>query len=72
MASSSTSAANNLQQDLWLRRYTLVRALFSIVWVAAAVVIGSKSPAIAAVLLVLYPAWDAGANWVDANASGGL
>ncbi len=72
MASSSTSVATNLQQDLWLRRYTLIRALFSIVWVAAAIVIGGKSSAIAAVLLVLYPAWDAAANWVDANASGGL
>jgi uncharacterized membrane protein HdeD (DUF308 family) len=64
--------SSELKQAHWLKRYYLTRALFSIVWVAAAFVIGTRSPVIAAVLLVLYPAWDAAANWVDANASGGL
>lgn len=67
-----SSVSSVLKQDHWLKRYYLTRALFSIVWVAAAIVIGSRSPAIAAVLLVLYPAWDAAANWVDGNTSGGL
>jgi len=61
-----------VRMDQWLKRYYLARALFSIVWVAAALVIGTRSLTVAAVLLVLYPAWDAAANWVDANASGGL
>jgi uncharacterized membrane protein HdeD (DUF308 family) len=61
-----------LKLDQWLKRYYLARALFSIVWVAAAFLIGTRSLTVAAVLLVLYPAWDAAANWVDANASGGL
>ena len=61
-----------VRMDQWLKRYYLARALFSIVWVAAALVVGTRSLTVAAVLLVLYPAWDAAANWVDANASGGL
>jgi len=59
-------------QEQWLKRYYYARALFSFVWVAAVLVVGTKVPAGAAVLLVLYPAWDAGANWVDAASSGGL
>lgn len=70
MSKSPDSAV--LAQDRWLQRYYLSRALFSVLWVAAAILIGTRSPAVAAVLLVLYPAWDAAANWVDANASGGL
>ncbi|WP_067062545.1 hypothetical protein [Roseateles chitosanitabidus] len=58
--------------DAWLRRYYLARALFSALWVAAALLIGTRSPVAAALLLVLYPAWDAAANGVDANASGGM
>ncbi|ANH70346.1 DUF308 domain-containing protein [Mitsuaria sp. 7] len=61
-----------LQQDQWLKRYYFARALFSMLWVAAAFLVGTRSAVIAAALLVLYPAWDAAANWVDANASGGL
>lgn len=63
---------STVRMDQWLKRYYLTRALFSIVWVAAALAIGTRSLTVAAVLLVLYPAWDAAANWVDANASGGL
>jgi uncharacterized membrane protein HdeD (DUF308 family) len=46
--------------------------LFSILWVAAALALGTKMPAVAGGLLVVYPAWDAGANWLDASASGGM
>jgi uncharacterized membrane protein HdeD (DUF308 family) len=42
------------------------------VWVAAALTVGQHSPAIAAVLFVVYPAWDAAANYFDASRSGGL
>lgn len=34
--------------------------------------LAKNNPALAAVLLVVYPAWDAVANYVDASRSGGL
>ncbi|MGM4917750.1 DUF308 domain-containing protein [Tardiphaga sp. 813_E8_N1_3] len=55
-----------------LVRYYLVRGIVAVAWVAAAVAVGTSNPAAAAVLLVSYPAWDALANWFDANGSGGL
>jgi uncharacterized membrane protein HdeD (DUF308 family) len=58
-------------QTNWLRSYYLTRAIFSIAWVAAAVLAGGQSP-IASLLLVIYPAWDAVANLVDARSNGGL
>lgn len=64
----ATAAAN----EAWLKRYYFVRAGFSIAWVLAAVTIARESAVAAAVLLVLYPAWDALANIVDAGHSGGL
>ncbi|WP_439375028.1 DUF308 domain-containing protein [Bradyrhizobium sp. DASA03120] len=66
------------QQDLvradrerWLKQYYFIRAAFSVAWVVAAFAVGPSS-AVAGVLLVLYPAWDAAANAVDALRSGGL
>ncbi|MGY3615168.1 DUF308 domain-containing protein [Bradyrhizobium sp. USDA 10063] len=59
-------------QERWLKLYYFVRAAFSAAWVAAAFTVGQHSPAIAAVLLVAYPAWDALANYIDASRSGGL
>jgi uncharacterized membrane protein HdeD (DUF308 family) len=56
----------------WLRVYYLVRAVVSLVWVAAALTIGSKSPFVAGALLLIYPAWDGLANAVDARKNGGL
>lgn len=59
-------------QDQWLQSYYYIRAAGSIIWIALAVLIGKNNPAIGAVLLVLYPAWDALANYFDASKSGGL
>lgn len=59
-------------RERWLKFYYFMRAAFSLAWVAAAFAAGPSSPAIAGVLLVLYPAWDAAANLVDALRSGGL
>jgi hypothetical protein len=59
-------------REQWLKQYYFLRAAFSVAWVVAAFAVGSKSPAIAGALLVLYPAWDAAANLVDAMRSGGL
>src|SRR4051812_41074377 len=55
-----------------LRNYYSVRALVALAWVAAALTVGATMPPVAAVLLVAYPAWDALANLVDAQRSGGL
>lgn len=55
----------------WLRSYYFARALFSIAWIAAAVV-SAHQFAIASLLLVIYPAWDAAANLVDARVNGGV
>ena len=59
-------------QEQWLKLYYFARTVFSAVWVAAAFTVGQHSPAIAAILLAAYPAWDALANFVDASRSGGL
>src|SRR5690606_22523106 len=56
----------------WLRSYAFARFGFSAAWVAAAFLLAPLNPVIAAVLLVIYPAWDALANGVDAQRSGGL
>jgi uncharacterized membrane protein HdeD (DUF308 family) len=58
-------------QSAWLRSYYLGRAIFSIAWVAAAVLF-SRQAGPAAFLLVIYPAWDAVANLADARVNGGL
>ncbi|MHC2468792.1 DUF308 domain-containing protein [Bradyrhizobium embrapense] len=55
----------------WLQSYYFGRAIFSIAWVAAAVLFsGQAGPT--AFLLVIYPAWDATANLADARVNGGL
>jgi hypothetical protein len=59
-------------QERWLKMYYLIRAVFSFAWVAAAVGAGRHAPALAAALLVAYPAWDALANLIDGARSGGL
>ena len=59
-------------QPQWLKQYYFARAAFSILWVAAIVTIGQQSAALGAILLVAYPLWDAGANYVDGIRAGGL
>lgn len=56
----------------WLRTYSFVRFGFSALWVAAAFGLAPGNPVVAAALLVIYPAWDAAANWVDARRNGGF
>lgn len=56
----------------WLTSYYFLRAGVSVGWVAAAFTIGRTMPPAAAALLVVYPAWDAVANVMDARRSGGL
>ncbi|KAI0508306.1 hypothetical protein F5B22DRAFT_650161 [Xylaria bambusicola] len=59
-------------QENWLKKYYFARVAFSAVWVAAAFAAGDSYYVAAAVLLVVYPLWDAAACLVDAQHSGGL
>jgi uncharacterized membrane protein HdeD (DUF308 family) len=69
---TNTHQATVPQGNDWLKPYYFTRAAFSILWVVAAFTVGRTMPAIAAVLLLVYPAWDAAANFVDAQRNGGL
>lgn len=72
MSRKSPSSADSSAASRWLRSYYFLRAGVSILWVAAAFTIGRTMPPVAALLLVAYPAWDAIANILDAQRSGGL
>jgi uncharacterized membrane protein HdeD (DUF308 family) len=56
----------------WLKRYYFLRAAVAALWVAVAFLLAKDMPGLAAILLVAYPAWDAAANFTDAQHSGGL
>jgi len=56
----------------WLKSYYFTRFAVSAAWVLLAFTIAKTMPAVAAIMLVAYPAWDALANFVDARRTGGL
>lgn len=58
--------------NAWLKSYYYLRFAVSAAWVAAAFTVAKDSPPLAAVMLVAYPVWDALANYVDAQRTGGL
>lgn len=58
--------------DEWLKRYYFIRFAVSTIWVVLAFAIAKNAPTLAAVMLVAYPIWDAVANYIDAQHSGGL
>jgi uncharacterized membrane protein HdeD (DUF308 family) len=60
------------QDERWLKHYYFTRAAFSVVWVALAFTIGQHAEAIGAALLIVYPIWDALANYADMSRSGGM
>jgi uncharacterized membrane protein HdeD (DUF308 family) len=66
------SETTRLQGERWLKYFYFTRAAFSVVWVALAFTIGQHVPAIGAALLIVYPVWDALANYVDMSRSGGV
>ncbi|QCP52528.1 DUF308 domain-containing protein [Trinickia violacea] len=66
------SETTRLQDELWLKYFYFTRAAFSVVWVALAFTIGQQVTAIGAALLIVYPLWDALANYVDMLRSGGM
>ena len=59
-------------QQNWLQQYYFIRTAFSVLWVIAVFTAGLSSPVGASILLILYPAWDAMANYIDARKSGGF
>ena len=61
----------HLQRAAWLRKLYFIRAAFSLAWVALAFTIAKGSPVVASGLLIVYPAWDALANLLDARMTGG-
>jgi len=56
----------------WLRTCYFVRAAVSFLWVGAALIVAASLPIASAVLLIVYPAWDAAANMMDAHRNGGF
>ena len=56
----------------WLKTYYYLRFAVAAIWVALAFTVAKAMPPLAAVMLIAYPAWDALANYLDANRSGGL
>lgn len=72
MTTQPTSQAPASTSSDWLRSYYFTRAAVSIAWIVLVFLVGRSNPAIAAVLLVAYPAWDAVANYLDAQKNGGL
>jgi uncharacterized membrane protein HdeD (DUF308 family) len=71
MATYSLPETPRISPEHWLRHYYFTRTAVSAVWVALAFIVGMHSMAGAAVLLVIYPAWDALANYFDMMRSGG-
>lgn len=69
---TQNSATGVIENQLWLMKYYFVRAIFSIAWVVGALTIGRQSVGIGAGLLIIYPLWDAVANYVDGKTNGGL
>lgn len=56
----------------WLKSYYFTRFAVSTAWVLVAFTVAKTTPPLAAIMLVVYPAWDALANFVDAQRTGGL
>lgn len=72
MTETIGQSADTRSSDGWLKRYYFTRAAFSVVWVGAALSLADSATAVVAALLLIYPAWDAIANVVDAQCNGGL
>jgi uncharacterized membrane protein HdeD (DUF308 family) len=72
MAISALNDREATDTNRWLKSYYLLRGLVSLLWVGAALTVGAQSPVVAGALLLIYPAWDAVANLMDARQNGGL
>jgi len=69
---SRVPSSNAISSGGWLKTYYYLRFAVSAAWVVAAFTVAKSSPPLAATMLVAYPAWDALANYVDAQRTGGL
>lgn len=72
MTTATSTARGNVGSTTWLKNYYFTRAAPSLVWVAAVFGLADGPMAVVAALLLIYPAWDAFANLVDAQRNGGL
>ena len=72
MKDTTQPTVETLDRSNYLKRYYYLRLTVSALWILASVTLGMTSTTWSLVLLVVYPAWDALANWLDANRSGGL
>ena len=72
MTTTTSKPGSNVVGSAWLKRYYFTRAGFSIVWVGAVCGLADGPVAVLAALLLVYPAWDAVANIVDARRNGGI
>jgi uncharacterized membrane protein HdeD (DUF308 family) len=66
---ASTALAPSSQS---LRSFYVLRAVIAFAWVASAAVAGTHNPVAGALFLGAYAAWDAVANLIDGQRSGGL
>lgn len=72
MSSHTTDRQPVASSSRWLKNYYFLRFGVSAAWVAAALIVGRTMPLIGATVLIAYPAWDALANYLDAERSGGI
>jgi hypothetical protein len=72
VTTATSTARGNVGSTTWLKKYYFTRAALSLVWVAAVFGLADGPMAVVAALLLIYPAWDAFANLVDAQRNGGL
>ncbi|TIO47378.1 MAG: DUF308 domain-containing protein [Mesorhizobium sp.] len=72
MSAQMNDQSRALSSNAWLKSYYFLRFTVSAAWVALAFTVAKDSPPLAAVMLIAYPAWDALANYLDAQRSGGL
>ncbi|HEY8955786.1 hypothetical protein [Chitinophaga sp.] len=67
--SQRSASTETIKTARSLRRLYFLRASFSIIWVILVVTLAKTNPAIATVLFIIYPAWDAIATFLDIKAN---
>lgn len=67
--SSAALSAQSVQTAKALRTLYFTRAGFSVIWVISLIVSLKSNPALANVLFIIYPLWDAVATWFDIKAN---
>ncbi|RWM27089.1 DUF308 domain-containing protein [Mesorhizobium sp.] len=72
MSAQMNDQSRALSSNAWLKSYYFLRFAVSAAWVALAFTVAKTGSPLAAVMLIAYPAWDALANYLDAQRSGGL